>query len=267
MRKVFTLHWIAGHLLALSLITIFIIAGFWQLDRLEQRRAANDLLQGRYAQAAVAEADVIAEPGAELDFRQASVSGVYEPDSELLLRSRAYNGEAGWHVLTPLRLDDGQLLLVNRGWVPYAMNKAPISAATPPAGRVQVSGVLHPAEIQPTGFWAGLVPKDPPAGELNAAYYVNLPRLTAQLPGLLQAQYLQLNMQSPAQAGDLPIPAAEAVLTEGPHFSYAMQWFSFALIGIIGYVFLMRRVISGSDEPAPSVVQAEHQQADRKSVV
>lgn len=260
MRKVFTLHWILGHLLALSLITIFIIAGFWQLDRLEQRRVANNLLQGRYAQTAVTAADVAGESGTELDFRQSSISGVYELDSELLLRSRSYNGEAGWHVLTPLRLDGGQLLLINRGWVPYAMNTAPVSAAAPPAGRVQLTGVLHPAEIQPTGFWAGLVPKDPPAGKLNAAYYVNLPRLSAQLPGLLQAQYLQLNTQSPTQAGDLPIPAAEAVLTEGPHFSYALQWFSFALIGIVGYVFLMRRVIS-SDEPMPSTAQAPGKQA------
>jgi surfeit locus 1 family protein len=252
MKKVFTPHWIAGHLLALTLITVFIIAGFWQFDRLEQRRTANALLEGRYALEAVTlDSSLQAQELQELDFRHASVSGVYEPERELLLRSRAYNGEAGWHVLTPLRLDSGGLLLVNRGWVPYAMNRVPVSAAAPPAGTVQLTGILHPTEVQPTGFWAGLVPKDPPEGELNAAYYVNLPRLSAQLPGLLQAQYLQLDSQLPAQAGDLPIPAAEAVLTEGPHFSYALQWFSFALIGIVGYVFLMRRVINGTDEPAP----------------
>jgi surfeit locus 1 family protein len=246
MRKVFTPHWIAGHLLALSLISIFIYAGFWQIDRLAWRKGENALLEGRHALEAVRLEDSLGLP--DLEFRNVTVSGVYEPEHELLRRSRSHNSVAGWHVLTPLRLAGGQLLLVNRGWVPYEMNTVPVTAAAPPAGTVQLSGILHPAEQQPAGFGAGLVPRDPPEGALQAAYYVDLSRLAGQMPGLLQDWYLQLDGQAPAQAGDLPIPAPEPELTEGPHLGYVLQWFSFALIGIIGYVFLMRRVIS---EPAP----------------
>jgi surfeit locus 1 family protein len=241
MKKVLSPHWIAGHLLALTLIGIFIYAGFWQLDRLAWRKGENAMLEGRYALEAVPLEDNLEQP--DLEFRHVTVSGVYEPEGELLQRSRSYNSVAGWHVLTPLRLESGQLLLVNRGWVPYEMNTVPVATAAPPAGEVQLAGILHPDVEPPAGFWSGLVPRDPPEGPLQAAYYVDLSRLSEQLPGLLQDWYLQLDTQSPAQAGDLPVPAEEPELTEGPHLGYVLQWFSFALIGIIGYAFLMRKVI------------------------
>lgn len=273
-----TPHWLAGHALAAALITLFIIAGFWQLDRLGQRRAENAVRLEResaapllFGTAALPSGDAVAQeavptPSAVLDdpatgpdlaLRPAIATGVFEPEGELLRRSQAYAGNPGWHVLTPLRLGDGSLLLVNRGWVPYAENTPPVAAAAPPAGTVTVTGHLEATQIPPTGFFANFAPRDPPAGPLRALSHVDLERLEReQLPGLLTGAWLQLAEQVPAQSASLPLVAPSVPPDEGPHLGYAFQWFSFAVIGLVGYWFLARRVIADDRSGAAPGVSA-----------
>src|SRR5690606_658236 len=131
----------------------------------------------------------------------------YRVQDELLLRSRSWNGQPGWHVLTPLELQDGALLLVDRGWVPYAMDRVPVAEAAPPSGSVTVTGVLRASQTPPSGSAAGLAPRDPAEGVLRAAWYVDLERLASQqLPGLLPGAWLLLREQEPAQTQELPYP-------------------------------------------------------------
>src|SRR5690606_2398291 len=97
----------------------------------------------------------------QLARRHAVATGVYEPADELLLRSKSYAGSAGWHVLTPLRLEDGSRLLVDRGWVPYELDEAPVAVAAPPQGTVTVSGFLQASQTPPSGAGASFAPRDP----------------------------------------------------------------------------------------------------------
>src|SRR5690606_22162651 len=126
-RVLLSTRWIFGHLLALVLIVVFLFCAFWQLDRLEQKRAENEIRVERellppltVGQDAAATA-LLADPenGSQLDLRHARATGSYQAEDELLLRSQSWNGQPGWHVLTPLLLADGSRLLVDRGWVPY----------------------------------------------------------------------------------------------------------------------------------------------------
>ncbi len=252
-RLLLSTRWIFGHLLALSLVVAFIFFGFWQLDRLEQTRAENAVRVSREAQeplviggdADTSELLLAAEAGQELDLRRATATGVFEPEDELLLRSRSLNGQPGWHVLTPLALADGSRLLVDRGWVPYDHDTVPVTGAPPPEGTVTVTGVLRSTERPPEGAGASFAPRNPAGTDyLAATWYVDLERLAAsQLPGLLQGAWLLLEEVQPAQAGELPVPGTLPEMDEGPHFGYALQWFSFAAVGIIGYAFLMRKVL------------------------
>src|SRR5690606_20888292 len=81
-----------------------------------------------------------------LDFLPVVATGTYDPQDEVLLRGRSLDGQPGYHVLTPLVLDAtagalaGRALLVERGWVPYDMDRVPVEAALPPAGSVTVRG-------------------------------------------------------------------------------------------------------------------------------
>ena len=258
-RLLLSTRWIFGHLLALGLVVAFIFFGFWQLDRLEQTRAENAVRVSREAQEPLvigggsesSELLLDADAGQELDLRRGTATGVYAPEDELLLRSRALNGQPGRHVLTPLTLADGSRLLVDRGRVPYDHDTVPVRDAPPPEGTVTVSGVLRSSERPPEGALASFAPRNPSGTDyLAATWYVDLERLAvSQLPGLLQGAWLLLEEEQPARSGELPIPGTLPEMDEGPHFGYALQWFSFAAVGIIGYAFLMRKVLHDNANP------------------
>lgn len=238
-------RWLAGHLLVLTLVALFVSFGLWQLRRLEGRRAETALVEARRALPERPYAELAAEPegGAEgLEHRRVVATGRYDPQRELLLRSRSYRGEPGWHVLTPLRLEDGGALLVDRGWVPYRLDDPPVAEAAPPAGLVEVRGRLRAEQDPAEGPLARLGARDPAEGPLEAVFLVDVERLQREFPYGLEPVYLELASQRPPQEGLLPVPPEPAALGAGPHLSYAVQWFSFAAIGVIGYALLMRRV-------------------------
>ena len=245
-------RWIFGHLLALTLITIFIIAGSWQVGRLGEKRAENEARVAREQLAVLepgsssADSALLADAanGADLELRKAVATGTWEPELEVLRRGRSLDSQPGWHVLTPLLLEDGSRLLVDRGWVPYDSDTVPVTGAEPPAGTVEVAGTLREPIRQRSGFAGMFAPKDPPEGPFEKTWYIDPAQLEAQMPGLLQGAWLQLAAQEPAQAGRLPVMTQPPPMDDGPHLGYSIQWFAFALVGIIGYTFLMRKVLA-----------------------
>lgn len=239
--------WIMGHLLALVLVVAFVNFGFWQLRRLDQARTRNEMIEARSALPDQRLAEAVAL-GADMTYVPVVASGVYDPDHEVLLRGRSTGGQPGFHVLTPLVLaaSEGDLagtaVLVERGWVPYDMDEVPVQAALPPAQEVTVRGELHPPQVPPTGFLAPLAAHDPPEGVLVQSFYVDVARLQPQMPYDLVGAYLKLREQAPPTAGNFPTPLPVEVHDLGPHLGYAIQWFSFAVIGVVGYAFLLRSV-------------------------
>lgn len=259
MRNLLTPRWLFGHLLALTLIVSFVNFGFWQLRRLAQRDAYNALLEARLGAAPQPLAALLRQYSATAPveaadsaaYRRASARGRFDAANEVLLRSRALDGQPGYHVLTPLRLSENRALLVDRGWVPFDLDTPPIAAAAPPEVPVEVTGILQPSQLQPTGLSA----KDPPTGELDAVFWVDTERLSRQLPYTLEPVYLELATQAPSQNNRLPVPPPAPEITRGSHLSYALQWFSFALIGVIGYGALLRGVVR--EKPVSEDVRPE----------
>lgn len=246
MKQLVSPRWIAGHLLALSLVILFVNAGFWQLRRLESRRDYNALLSARLESPPRPLAELRALYGSPktedepLAYRRTRVRGHFDTANEVLLRSRSYRSQPGYHVLTPLRLSAEESILVDRGWVPFEMDRPPIVKAAPPAGEIELTGILFPSQ---TASDAWLSPKDPPEGPLDALFWLDTERLSAQMPYALLPVYLELGEQVPGQPGPLPVPPAPPELSEGPHLGYAVQWFAFALIGVVGYAILLRRTV------------------------
>jgi surfeit locus 1 family protein len=210
--------------------------GFWQLSRLHGRRQVNARIAANFAQppqplqVLMAQADPTS-----LGYRQAEVRGTYDPAHEVILFGRASaEGRSGNQVLTPLVMEGGTTILVNRGWVPTQDVTTPVSGeAAAPTGPVEVSGILFPPDAT--------TPAAPGASPSTVVTIVNLEQLSAQMPHPLLPVYLLLQHQQPAQPGALPEPPPMPVLDDGPHLSYALQWFSFATIALVGYVVLVRR--------------------------
>jgi surfeit locus 1 family protein len=237
LRRFLTPRWIIGHLVVLVVGGVFMRLGFWQLDRLEQRRVSNDAISDRMALPVTDLIELLGTaPPDELDHRHAVASGIFDVDEEILIRSRTSNGEAGFHVVTPLVVEEGLAVLVNRGWVPLEFDNPPVSPALPPPGRTEVTGTVRVSQSAPA-----LGPRDPSDGDLERMYWIDIPRIQQQSPYALSAVSLQLQVQAPEQTGWLPVPTPTVDLTEGSHLAYAIQWFAFSLIGLGGYLALLRR--------------------------
>lgn len=230
-------RWIVSHVLVVVLIVTMIILGFWQLQRLDDRRDRNASIESRTAEPVVLVEDLASSSdplsiGEDVQYRIVEASGLYEPADEVLVRNRTYEGRPGYWVLTPLRLDDGDAVIVNRGWIPNDLEVTP----PPPAGEIRVIGM-----VQPTRTAEGLQRDDPAEGVLTEVARPDLARLGQQIPYPLLPVTIQLEAQAPA-AGDLPRVLPRPELDEGSHFSYAMQWFIFTTIAVIGYPLVLRRV-------------------------
>jgi cytochrome oxidase assembly protein ShyY1 len=228
--------------IVLALITIVVAAtcirlGFWQLGRLHGREAINVRIAAGFAAAPRPLPDLLAGTSdpATLAFRRTEARGTYDPSHEVIFYGRnSTEGLAGNQVLTPLVLDDGTALLVDRGWVPADAVTPPVEGeAAAPTGVVDVSGVLFPPDLT--------TPAPPSASPQTLVRQVDLVSLGDQMPYRLLPVYLLLQSQDPPQQGDLPQPPPLPELTNGPHASYAFQWFSFATIALVGYVVLSRR--------------------------
>ncbi len=228
-------RWIALGLFALVMAVVCIELGSWQLRRLSETKDSNRLYeQGMRAVPAPAEQLVDEHAQGSLLYRHVSATGSYDPTREVILYGRSSREHVpGNHLLTPLRLPDGRALLVDRGWVPFADDTPPVNAAAPPSGRVTVTGLLAPTE--PGG--------SPQRGPTTTFTRVDLEQIGRQLPYRLLPYWLELQQQRPPQPGALPELPPRPTLTNGPHLSYAIQWFSFATIAALGFVFLAVRQV------------------------
>ncbi len=221
---------VAVVVIAVAVAATCVNLGLWQLRRLDERRARNAEILDRRSSSPLSIEDVAGSAAAD-PYRPATARGSYDVEHEVLVYGRSLDGEAGHHVVTPLLLPDGGGVLVVRGWVPFAMQAAPVRAAAPPAIEVRVEGFLAPDEGD------GSVAPDPD----GIVRVLDVRGIASSLPYDVFPLPLQLADQTPPQPGSLPIPVGLPDLSEGPHLSYAIQWFSFAVVALIGAVVLLRR--------------------------
>jgi len=247
-------RWLLFHALVLAAIVVMVSLGFWQLRRLDERRDFNDVVESRVETPSVPLGDLLGEPGFDPDtaeWRATTASGVYL-DEQILVFNRTQNGQAGDNVLTPLLLDGGGIVLVNRGFVP--LGAAP---PTPPATAVDVLGRVRASQQRERGGLTDASVDDAPITEIRR---IEIERIAAQLDGEVAPVYLDLVAQTPAIGPDDPDPVPPPELGSGPHLSYAVQWFIFSIAVAVGWVLAVRRSIAkrtraaeltdAGDEPA-----------------
>jgi cytochrome oxidase assembly protein ShyY1 len=243
-RFVWSPRWIASHVFVLACVVAFINLGFWQLSRREQRQQLNTTVAARMDAPVVSLASVVA-PGDNADaaqqarYRDVMAEGTYLVDEQVRIANRSNEGAPGWWIVTPLDLGDGTTVLVNRGWVPLPVGDGSPDAYAPPSGPVRVTGLVRTSQ---GGLPSGSADVAPTPSTIAQTDQVDLATLALQTSGALFPVYLDLQSQDPAQTGELPLPVPRPELNDGPHLSYAMQWFTFALLTCIVYPLLLRRV-------------------------
>ena len=233
--------WILSHIFVLVMVVLFVIAGFWQLNRLQGKKDRNARVVA-HKEMAIAPAVGLVKPddyvgASDLEFRRVTATGTYLRDQEVLVRSRSRESEPGSWILTPLKLSDGTALVVNRGWIPNSGEFESVPARfRAPSGTVAVTGLVRKTETR--GHFGSV---DPKAGTLHNLARADVARLDQQVPEHVLPFYLQLQSQDPPIRFTDPktVPAPE--LDEGPHLSYAIQWFAFTLGTLIFYPLILRR--------------------------
>ncbi|OYO23117.1 hypothetical protein CGZ93_06555 [Enemella dayhoffiae] len=231
MRRLW-LRWIALLLFVTVLAVTFVNLGEWQLRRLEERRESNRIVLTNDAAPVKPFAEVFNRPITDADqWQRVQVRGTFDAGHQLQVRYRANRDQPGYEVITPMRTDTGQVVLVDRGFLHVPRGeRIPDTLPQPPTGVVVVTGHVRRNEqgranaIEPTNGQVRLI---------------NSPAIAKALPYPVVDGYLSAISMQPEQSGGFE-PIALPEITEGPHLSYAVQWFAFTLIGVVGVVILVR---------------------------
>ena len=242
---------VAFIVLAVAAAMLFVRLGFWQLSRLAERRRFNALVISRLDSAVVPLARLPRDT-ALASFRRVTLEGQWDETHELVLMGRSHEGSPGVHLVTPLRIPGNDTaVLVNRGWA-YAPDAGTVDQGRwrDPLDSAQVLGFVTalPSRL-PGATSAGALPRvrwiDRSEVERWAGYPV-FPFVVVRTVDSLAVA---------ARKDSTPAPLPTPALDEGPHQSYAIQWFSFAAIALIGVpVFLLAR--AGDAERARRVPAA-----------
>ncbi|MDX2394577.1 SURF1 family protein [Streptomyces sp. DK15] len=239
-RFVLTRQWVCLTLVALALIPAMIKLGFWQFHRHEHRVAQNELI-ARNLYGKPVPMTGLTSPGHTVprsDFwRAVTATGTYDPAHQVVVRMRTSNDDkVGFHVVTPLVLADGRIVLVNRGWVAGggdARAYPPVPAA--PSGEVTVTGRLKADE---TSGGSGI--KERKGLPDRQVMLINSERQAASLGRPVLGGYLELTAPAPADGSPEPVgePDHDSI---GAHMAYAVQWWLFAAAVPVGWMVLVRR--------------------------
>jgi surfeit locus 1 family protein len=234
----FSRAWILATLLVFAGSAFCIRMGIWQLDRLKQRRAFNaQVISMRAAQLLDLNQNVPADIST-MEWRAVTVTGTYDFENQIALRNQFNGDQYGYHLVTPLRFTGGAVL-VDRGFIPADGNSTPARGAWrkyDEAGQVTVTGQIRLGQEKPV--FGGVADAD--AGHLDVWNNLNVIRIAAQSPYPILPIYVQPNEIKNDTVPPIPFQP-EVELTEGTHFGYALQWFSFATILFAGYPFFLRK--------------------------
>ncbi len=239
-RRLLSPKWLLAHAVIVAIAIVFVFLGFWQLGRHQERAVQNELGEKRLSSEPVPLQQLIETNGdlESLEYRRVEVEGRFQAEDEVLIRSQVHLGTAGFHVITPLVGESGEAVLVNRGWVPLNMDEPPVEAS-PPEGPVAIEGWVELSEQRPP-----LGPEDPPDGELDVLNRVDIERISRQLAMPVEPVYV---VRTGGNGGEPPISVRPPAFDDmGPHLAYAIQWFGFAAVGLVGYYFLARRRLASN---------------------
>ncbi len=223
-------------LLALVVFLAFVGLGRWQWHRGAAKQATWDEYQRDLPPVHVAEPD--------LDrierFTRLELDGHFEPRQQFLLDNRSHAGQPGYEVLTPFRLASGSVVLVNRGWVPFSgyRDRLP-DIALASAERRRISGRIE--ELPVPGLASGRAPPPTDASWPKLTSFPTQAELEAALGTKTTRRLLLLD---PGLADGYVREWSPPGLPPDRHFSYAIQWWGFAVVLLVLYFGLNFRKVS-----------------------
>ena len=216
-------------LIALLLIAGCLWASQWQYQRGIDRHQRNSAIEAAVLQPIIS-LDEIAESAIAFEWRTIETTGEFDPENQILLKNRYFEGVYGYEVLTRFQLLDGRNIWVDRGWVKAGKDAQTAPVITPiPKGEVAIKARLRLDRSLPQGAFFAL----PATGA-----------------GMISKLYAQSGLKSEGFYLDLiggadpllepKVPAQIPELSDGPHLAYALQWIFFGGLVIYGRILIRR---------------------------
>jgi surfeit locus 1 family protein len=208
-------------------ILVMIGLSVWQVQRLQWK---EDLIAERTARTT---ADPIALPpaGADvaaLEFRKVAVTGSFDHAHEFYLAARSQNGNIGYWIVTPLKSETGDTVLIERGWVPENKKLPETRAEGQRGGTVTLSGFIRLPQVK-TFFQPDNEPQK------NIWFYLS-PAEMAQAAGIPVRTDFYLDADAAANPGGFPIGGQTRINLPNDHLQYAITWGLLALALAAVYV-------------------------------
>lgn len=231
MRLLLTPRWLRLVALTIVAAAVMLMLGRWQWGRYELRHEINARIDASQTAAPVALTPGISE------WTRVSVTGQYDSTLEILVRNRTVKGKLGYEILTPLVLQDGSAVLVDRGWIPPHPGGPTMTPEVPPAptGAVTLTGRVRATESDPkvelrNGHWE--------------ARRIGIPEISSKLPYKVALVYVLAD----DEVTDLvPVPSQRE--NDWLNLGYAVQWWLFAAGSFVALYWLARREQRTSPQP------------------
>ena len=230
--------WLLLHVTVVATVLLMVNLAFWQIGRYHEKVDFNATVKQRLNEPIVPVEKLLSaiNDGSEspetVEWRTVLVVGEYIDSETVEAVNRAQDGYSGKDPLTPIRLANNQLLLMNRGFIPISKDVRPA-----PSGQVQIIGRVRAPEIR-----RRFRISDPTQGELLEVSNIDLERLNIQMPSELAPIYVEVLESQPPDSPELSRIAAPALST-GSHLSYTFQWFTFSVFVLAGWIIVIRRKI------------------------
>ncbi|MEX5268815.1 SURF1 family cytochrome oxidase biogenesis protein [Kocuria sabuli] len=227
--------WVGWLLLACAAAALSLYLGGWQMDRNDHLVGENTKVTQNYRAEPLTGDEASAQFAAHderLSWHPVELTGEYLPEDQVLVRNRPQNGRVGYEVLVPFRTEGGDVVVLDRGWIPTgsAANGMPDEVPEPPAGEVTVTARLRPGEP--------VVDRGAPEGQIATIELEELQERWGRSTGT--AAYAEVFAEDPAPSV-APAPPPEPEIDSGPHLSYSLQWYAFAALFFVAYGYAARQ--------------------------
>ena len=224
--------------LALAALAVLIGLGVWQLERLQWKEGLIAEIEARSTGApiTIAEALAIARQGRDPDYYRVRVEGRFHHDKERYLFAQSLaDGTPGWHVITPLETTGGDMVLVDRGFVPDVLKEASSRASGQVEGVVTVTGIVRSPEIQ-----GSFVPDN--EREANRWFWRDLGAMARSMfpEGTVEMAPFFLDAEKSDVPGGWPEGGQTRLELPNNHLQYAITWFLLALCLLVIYAVYVR---------------------------
>lgn len=249
--KLFNRRWWLTTLIVIAGVVVLIRLGYWQLDRLEQRREYNALVASRWTETPFdLNANALPSRLDNLEYRRIQVAGEFDYANQIVLTQQIRDSIPGVVLITPLVFGEDEAVLVARGWVPanQATPEAWSQFEEPP--NAPVIGLIQESQMLPSG-----AAPEPPAQPQQEWFRINVDAIQPQMPYDLLPVFIYQLPEAGRAPDALPYRTEPVALDEGSHLSYAIQWFMFALILGVGYFFFIQHIETRTQRIAREAAQ------------